>query len=73
MRLLTSDPSKVRAHKILDDVKGGVHRNWPDINWALRVLGEPVEESEAEWIRKGITWTVVSTDGMLKKVKEMKQ
>lgn len=36
------NPMKQRAHMILDDVRAGIHHDRNAINWALRVLGEPV-------------------------------
>lgn len=42
MNLPTNNPTKQRAHAILDDVRAGVFHDLKAINWALRVLGEPV-------------------------------
>lgn len=42
MSLPTTNPMKQRAHQVLDDVRAGVHHDLRAINWALRVLGEPV-------------------------------
>lgn len=36
-------PQKVLAHSILDQVRAGVPTTIERINWALSVLGEPVE------------------------------
>lgn len=44
MNLLTHNTLKRRAHAILDDVRAGVHHDRQAVNWALRVLGEPVNE-----------------------------
>lgn len=37
-----SDNLKARARKILDDVRVGVEHSLRAVNWALRILGEPV-------------------------------
>lgn len=37
------NPMKLRAHKVLDEVMAGIHHDLKTINWALAVLGEPVE------------------------------
>lgn len=42
MSLPTNNPMKQRAHQVLDDVRAGVHHDLKAVNWALRVLGEPV-------------------------------
>jgi hypothetical protein len=42
MTLPTTNPIKRRAHAILDDVKAGIYHSLEAINWALRMLGEPV-------------------------------
>lgn len=39
---LTKNPMKLRAHAILDDVRAGLYHSREAINWALRMLGEPV-------------------------------
>jgi hypothetical protein len=36
-------PMQQRAHRILDEVRAGVQHGATAINWALAVLGEPVE------------------------------
>lgn len=38
----TTDPTKLRAHKILDDVRAGLNHSRQAVTWALRTLGEPV-------------------------------
>lgn len=42
MNLPTTNPSKRRAHALLDDVRAGIYHSAEAIRWALRVLGEPV-------------------------------
>ena len=42
MQLRTDNAIKQRAHKILDEVKAGILHDRKSINWALAVLGEPV-------------------------------
>ena len=43
MNLLTTNVMKQRAHQLLDDVRAGINsHDLKAINWALRVLGEPV-------------------------------
>lgn len=42
MTLRNSNPIKKRAHMILDDLKAGIYHDAKAINWALRVLGEPI-------------------------------
>lgn len=43
MSQLRSDNAiKVRAHKILDEVKAGIYHDARAIDWALAILGEPV-------------------------------
>lgn len=32
-----------RAASILDDIRAGIHHELRAINWALRMLGEPVD------------------------------
>ena len=39
----TSDPIKLRAHQVLDEVRVGIHHDDDEIAWALIQLGEPVE------------------------------
>lgn len=36
-------PMQKRAHQILDEVRAGVKHAAEYVNWALAVLGEPVE------------------------------
>jgi hypothetical protein len=38
----TSNPVKVRAHRLLDEVRAGIQHDARSIAWALAVLGEPV-------------------------------
>jgi hypothetical protein len=43
MTQLRSDNAiKQRAHKILDEIKAGIYHDQKAVNWALAVLGEPV-------------------------------
>ena len=42
MTLRNNDPTKLRAHSILDDVRAGLPHSKSAINWALRTLREPV-------------------------------
>mgnify|MGYP001319081235 CR=1 FL=1 len=46
MKLYThiKDAFKQRAHRLLDEVKAGIKHDEKAINWALSVLGEPVNE-----------------------------
>jgi len=41
-QLRTENAIKQRAHKILDEVRAGIHHDSKAVNWALAVLGEPV-------------------------------
>lgn len=38
----TTNPVKLRAHAVLDDVRAGIYHPREAIDWALRMLGEPV-------------------------------
>ena len=40
-QLRTDNAIKMRAHKILDEVKAGIHHDRKAIDWALAILGEP--------------------------------
>jgi hypothetical protein len=42
MSLNTQNTLKQRAHRLLDEVRAGIHHDAKAINWALAVLGEPV-------------------------------
>jgi hypothetical protein len=42
MNLNTQNTLKQRAHRLLDEVRAGIHHDAKAINWALAVLGEPV-------------------------------
>ena len=42
MMLRNSNPVKLRAHRILDEVRAGIHHARRAVDWALAVLGEPV-------------------------------
>lgn len=42
MNLNTQNTLKQRAHRLLDEVRAGIHHDAKSINWALAVLGEPV-------------------------------
>lgn len=37
-----SNPIKLRAHRLLDEVRAGMHHDAKAVAWALAVLGEPV-------------------------------
>lgn len=41
-QLRNQNQIKKRAHQILDDLKAGIHHDKRAINWALSILGEPV-------------------------------
>jgi hypothetical protein len=41
-QLRTDNAIKQRAHKILDEIKAGIYHDQKAVNWALAVLGEPV-------------------------------
>jgi hypothetical protein len=43
-QIRTTNILKQRAHRLLDEVKAGIQHNKQAINWALAVLGEPVNE-----------------------------
>lgn len=36
----TTNPMKLRAHALLDDVRNGIHHELRAITWALRMLGD---------------------------------
>lgn len=40
MTHFTSNPMKLRAHAILDDVAAGIFHERRTIDWALRILGD---------------------------------
>lgn len=40
MTHITTNPMKLRAHAVLDDVRAGIFHDLKTINWALRVLGD---------------------------------
>lgn len=40
--LRSGNPMKLRAHRILDEVRAGIHHDQRAVRWALAVLGEPV-------------------------------
>lgn len=40
MNLPTTNPLKVRAHRLLDEVRAGIHHDAKAINWALAILGD---------------------------------
>ena len=42
MELRTNNVLKQRAHRLLDEVKAGIHHEACAIKWALAILGEPV-------------------------------
>lgn len=44
MTLRNQNPVKKRAHQLLDEVRAGIPHSLQAINWALSVLGEPVNE-----------------------------
>lgn len=41
-QLRNTNPLKLRAHSLLDDVRAGIHHPAAAIAWALRMLGEVV-------------------------------
>jgi hypothetical protein len=41
-QLRNDNAIKQRAHKILDEIKAGIYHDQKAVNWALAVLGEPV-------------------------------
>lgn len=41
-QLRTQNALKLRAHKLLDEVKAGIHHEPRAVKWALAILGEPV-------------------------------
>lgn len=43
MTLRTANPTKQRAHRLLDEVRAGLYHTPREIAWALAILGEPVE------------------------------
>ena len=42
MTLRPQNAIKLRAHRILDEVRAGIHHEPQAVNWALAILGEPV-------------------------------
>jgi hypothetical protein len=38
----SQNPLKLRAHRLLDEVRAGIHHEPSAIAWALAILGEPV-------------------------------
>ena len=42
MELRTNNVLKQRAHRLLDEVKAGIHHDPRAVKWALAILGEPV-------------------------------
>lgn len=40
--LRTTNALKLRAHKLLDEVRAGIYHKDQAIKWALAILGEPV-------------------------------
>lgn len=43
IHLRNNNELKKRAHRILDDVRAGIHHDDRAVNWALAILGEPVQ------------------------------
>jgi len=41
-QLRNNNPTKNRAHRILDEVRAGIWHSKEAVAWALSVLGEPV-------------------------------
>lgn len=41
-QLRNQNQIKKRAHQILDDVRAGIYHDQKAVDWALAVLGEPV-------------------------------
>lgn len=42
MNLRNKNQIKLRAHRILDEVRAGIQHDAKAVDWALAVLGEPV-------------------------------
>ena len=42
-QLRSKNTLKQRAHAILDGVRAGIHHDARAVNWALAMLGEPVQ------------------------------
>lgn len=40
--LRTHNSLKQRAHRLLDEVRAGMYHDPKAINWALSILGEPI-------------------------------
>lgn len=41
-QLRNQNQIKKRAHQILDDVRAGINHDQKAVDWALRMLGEPL-------------------------------
>ncbi len=42
-QLRTHNALKLRAHRLLDEVKAGIHHDAKAVDWALAILGEPLQ------------------------------
>ena len=42
--LRTSNPRAGMAHRILDEIRAGIWHSARAVNWALAVLGEPIND-----------------------------
>lgn len=45
MTLRSNNAAKLRAHRLLDEVRAGIHHSLQSVNWALSILGEPLESA----------------------------
>lgn len=45
MTHFTRNPMKLRAHRLLDEVRAGIHHDAKAIDHALCMLGEPIERT----------------------------
>lgn len=44
MTLRNQNTMKNRAHRLLDEVRAGIYHDAKAIDWALAILGEPVNQ-----------------------------
>jgi hypothetical protein len=42
--LRTNNPRTSMAHRILDEIRAGIWHSTRAVNWALAVLGEPIND-----------------------------
>lgn len=45
MTLRSRETLKLRAHRLLDEVRAGIPHSPQSVNWALSILGEPLESA----------------------------